>query len=67
LILEYILEYPDRAGLIIVDYRMFPMQGSELTNEIAVIIPKIKMILLMYRIILQIILLIWKLSRNQYH
>ena len=44
--LDYIREYPDKFSLIIVDYRMSPMQGCELSNEIAKINPKIKMILL---------------------
>jgi DNA-binding NtrC family response regulator len=45
-ILDYIHEYPDRFSLIIVDFRMSPMQGDELANEIAAINPKLKMILL---------------------
>ena len=43
-ILDYISEYPDRVDLIIVDYRMSPMQGSELASKISAINPKIKMI-----------------------
>jgi two-component SAPR family response regulator len=45
-ILDYIHEYPNRFGLIIVDYKMSTMQGDELANEIAAINPKIKMILI---------------------
>ncbi len=45
-ILDYIHEYPNRFDLIIVDYRMSPMKGCELTKEIAAINPKIKMILI---------------------
>ena len=45
-ILDYIREHPDRFSLIIVDYRMSPMQGDELANEIAAINPKLKMILI---------------------
>ncbi|HJU59128.1 MAG TPA: response regulator [Nitrososphaeraceae archaeon] len=45
-ILDYIREHPDKFSLIIVDYRMSPMQGDELANEIAKINPKIKMIFL---------------------
>ena len=46
LILDYIREYPDRFSLIIVDYRMSPIQGCELSSKISAINPKIKMILL---------------------
>jgi DNA-binding NtrC family response regulator len=45
-ILDYIREHPDKFSLIIVDYRMSPMQGDELTYKIAKINPKIMMILL---------------------
>ena len=45
-ILDYIREYPDSFDLIIVDYRMSPMQGCELSSKISAINPKIKMILL---------------------
>ena len=44
--LEYIHQHHDEFKLIILDYRMSPMQGCELSNEIAKINPKIKMILL---------------------
>jgi CheY-like chemotaxis protein len=45
-ILYYSSEYPDRFSLIIVDYRMMSLQGSELTMDIAAINPKIKMVFL---------------------
>jgi DNA-binding NtrC family response regulator len=45
-ILDYIHQHPDEFRLIIVDYRMSSMQGSELANKISAINPKIKMILL---------------------
>ncbi len=45
-ILDYIHEYPDRFDLIIIDYRMSPMQGCELFSKISAINPKIKMILM---------------------
>ena len=44
--LNYINNHPNEFGLIIVDYRMSPMQGCELSNKISAINPKIKMILL---------------------
>jgi DNA-binding NtrC family response regulator len=44
--LDYIREYPDKFSLIIVDYRMSPMQGCELSSKISTINPKIKMILI---------------------
>ena len=44
--LEYIHQHHDEFKLIILDYRMSPMQGCELSNEIAKINPKIKMILI---------------------
>ncbi|HEU5172358.1 MAG TPA: response regulator [Nitrososphaeraceae archaeon] len=46
LFLDYVREYPDRFDLIIVDYKMSPMKGCELTKEIVAINPKIKMILI---------------------
>lgn len=46
LFLDYVREYPDRFNLIIVDYKMSPMKGCELTKEIVAINPKIKMILI---------------------
>jgi DNA-binding NtrC family response regulator len=44
--LDYILEHPDEFSLIIIDYRMYPMQGCELSKKIAAINPKIKMVLI---------------------
>ncbi|MDF2736544.1 MAG: hypothetical protein K0S93_400 [Nitrososphaeraceae archaeon] len=38
-ILDYIHECPDKFSMIIVDYRMSPMQGSELANKISAINP----------------------------
>ena len=32
--LDYIREHPDKFSFLIVDYRMFPMQGSELANKL---------------------------------
>jgi DNA-binding NtrC family response regulator len=46
LFLDYVREHPDRFDLIIVDYKMSPMKGCELTKEIVAINPKIKMILI---------------------
>ncbi|HJU58257.1 MAG TPA: response regulator [Nitrososphaeraceae archaeon] len=46
LILEYLHQHPDEFDLIILDYRMSPMQGCELANEIAKINSRIKMVLL---------------------
>jgi DNA-binding NtrC family response regulator len=46
LCLDYVREYPDRFDLIIVDYKMSPMKGCELTKEIVAINPKIKMIII---------------------
>ena len=45
-ILDYIREFPDNFSLIIVDYRMSPIQGCEISNKISAINPTIKMILL---------------------
>ena len=45
-ILDYIRKYPNEFDLIIIDYKMSPMQGCELSNKIAAINPKIKMILI---------------------
>ena len=39
-ILDYISEYPDKVDLIIVDYRMSPMQGWEISSKISAINPK---------------------------
>ena len=46
IILDYVHHHPDEFSLIIVDYRMSPMQGSELASKISAINPKIKMILI---------------------
>ncbi len=46
LFLDYVREHPDKFDLIIVDYKMSPMKGCELTKEIVAINPKIKMILI---------------------
>lgn len=44
--LDYIREYSDSFDLIIVDYRMSPMQGCELSRKISAVNPKTKMILI---------------------
>ena len=44
--LDYIRKYPDDFSLIIVDYKMSPMQGCELSKKISKINPKIKMVLI---------------------
>ena len=44
--LDYIHKHPDEFDLAIVDYRMSPMQGCELSNKISKINPKIKMVLI---------------------
>ena len=46
LALEHIHKYPNEFGLIILDYRMSPMQGCELANKISAINSKIKMVLI---------------------
>ena len=46
IILDYVHQHPDEFSLIIVDYRMSPMQGSELANKISAINSKIKMVLI---------------------
>jgi DNA-binding NtrC family response regulator len=43
--LDYIHEHPDKFDLIILDYRILPMQGDELSNKIHTINSKIKMII----------------------
>ena len=43
--LDYIHEHPDKFDLIILDYRISPMQGDELSNKIHTINSKIKMII----------------------
>jgi DNA-binding NtrC family response regulator len=44
--LNYMSEHPYSFDFIIVDYRISPIQGCELSNKISTINPKIKMILL---------------------
>ncbi|HJT83588.1 MAG TPA: response regulator [Nitrososphaeraceae archaeon] len=44
--LDYISKYPYDFSLIIIDYRMSPMQGCELSNKISKINPNIKMVLI---------------------
>ena len=44
--LNYINNHPNEFGLIILDYRMSPMQGCELANKISAINPRIKMVLI---------------------
>ena len=44
--LNYINNHPNEFGLIILDYRMSPMQGCELANKISAINPKIKMVVI---------------------
>jgi DNA-binding NtrC family response regulator len=46
LALDYIHKYPNEFDLIIVDYRMSPIQGCDLANKVSVINPKIKMVLI---------------------
>ena len=43
---DYISERTDKFSLIIVDYKMSPMQGSELSNKISTINTKIGLILI---------------------
>ncbi len=43
---NFIHEHPDEFSLIIVDYRMSPIQGCELSSKISEINPKIKMVLI---------------------
>jgi two-component SAPR family response regulator len=45
-LIDYIREYPDRIGLILIDYRMSQMTGCELANQISAINPKIQMMLI---------------------
>ena len=44
--LDYINEHPNEFNLIILDYKMSPMQGCKLSNKIFAINPKIKMVLI---------------------
>jgi DNA-binding NtrC family response regulator len=46
LALNYINKHPTEFGLIILDYKMSPMQGCDLSNKISAINPKIKMVLI---------------------
>ena len=46
LALDYIHKHPDEFDLIIIDYRMSPMLGCELSIQISTINPKIKMVLI---------------------
>ncbi|MGE5633684.1 MAG: response regulator [Deltaproteobacteria bacterium] len=45
-LIDYTREFPDRIGLILIDYRMPEMTGCELATQIVAINPKIKMILI---------------------
>ncbi len=45
-LIDYTREFPDRIGLILIDYRMPEMTGCELANQIVAINPKIKMVLI---------------------
>ncbi len=42
--LDYIREHPYEFSLIILDYRMYPMRGCELSNKISAINPNVKML-----------------------
>jgi DNA-binding NtrC family response regulator len=44
--LDYIRKYPGIFDLIIIDYKMSPMQGCELSNKISTINPNIKMVII---------------------
>lgn len=44
--LDYISKYPYDFSLIIIDYKMSPMKGCELSNKISKINPNIKMVLI---------------------
>ncbi len=47
LALDYISEHPDKFSLIIVDYKMSPIQVcNKLSSKILAINPKIKMVLI---------------------
>ena len=46
LAIDYIHKYPNEFDLIIIDYRMSPIQGCDLANKVSVINPKIKMVLI---------------------
>jgi DNA-binding NtrC family response regulator len=45
-IIDYIRDFPDQIGLILIDYKMPQMTGCELANQIFAINPKIKMVLI---------------------
>lgn len=45
-LIDYTKEFPDRIGLILIDYKMTEMTGCELANQIVEINPKIKMVLI---------------------
>ena len=45
-LLDYVHRHPSEFDLIIIDYRMSPLQGCELSNKISKINPKIKMVLI---------------------
>ena len=44
--LDYIHKHPYEFDLIIIDYKMSPMQGCELSNKISIINPNIKMVII---------------------
>ena len=44
--LDYIRKHPAIFDLIIIDYKMSPMQGCELSNKISAINPNIKMVII---------------------
>ena len=44
--LDYIRKHPAIFDLIIIDYKMSPMQGCELSNKISTINPNIKMVII---------------------
>jgi CheY-like chemotaxis protein len=48
--LDYLREHPDSFDLIIIDYRMSPMQGCELSSTISAINPKSKWYSLLHMI-----------------
>lgn len=43
---QYISKYPYDFSLIIIDYRMSPMQSCELSNKISKINPNIRIVLI---------------------
>ena len=44
--LDYIHKHPVMFDLIIIDYKMSPMQGCQLSNKISTINPNIKMVII---------------------